>query len=250
MKTIYSVIYKAKVREGSSVKEVIQNLSVLGNTSIEKAEVIVASEKPRVLKNCVSRAIAEKYASKFLDIGMEVEISESLQKIKKSTEKGSGTNATKKPSSKLKDGQELATRGSRFSASIIDAITVTPIVWLIMYFTGGYDGFAEGQLPSLLYTLTFGLIGTATFLLIHGKLLLRDGQTWGKRLENIKIVTIEDKHANLSTLSKRYVFYWGLPLIPIVGHFISMINILFIFSKSKRCIHDYIGNTKVVQANK
>jgi uncharacterized RDD family membrane protein YckC len=35
--------------------------------------------------------------------------------------------------------------------------------------------------------------------------------------------------------------------IPVVGQIFSFINILFIFTKEKRCIHDLVAKTKVVQ---
>lgn len=145
---------------------------------------------------------------------------------------------------------ELATRGSRLVAAIIDTLTILPITMPLMYFTGGFEGISEGLKPSFEYTLTMAVISTALFLGIHGKIILRDGQTWGKRFQKIKIVTINGGHANLKTLAKRYGFYWGIPQLPVVGQFISTINILFIFTKSKRCLHDRIGGTKVVKSDK
>jgi len=48
-------------------------------------------------------------------------------------------------------------------------------------------------------------------------------------------------------LIKRYVLYMGLGLVPVVGSFLSIINVLFIFSSSKRCLHDRFANTRVVR---
>ncbi|MFT2089957.1 RDD family protein [Paraglaciecola sp. 2405UD69-4] len=145
---------------------------------------------------------------------------------------------------------ELASRGARFLASIIDSLTILPISLTIMYLTGGFEGIAEGQQLSILYTLTLALVSTVIFLLIHGKIMLRDGQTWGKKSQSIKIVTVDGEHADLKTLAKRYGFYWVIPQIPLVGQFINLVNVLFIFSKSKRCIHDHVGGTKVIKAHK
>ncbi len=143
----------------------------------------------------------------------------------------------------------LASRWSRLGASLIDTITIMPILLPLMYFTGGFDGIAEGKQPSMTYSLVFGLVGIVIFMLIHGYFLISNGQTLGKKALNIKIVTIDDQHAGISTLAKRYGFYWFIPQIPVIGQIINMVNVLFIFGKSKRCIHDLVGGTKVVQVN-
>ncbi|NRB39794.1 MAG: RDD family protein [Pseudomonadales bacterium] len=150
----------------------------------------------------------------------------------------------------ITDDRVLASRWSRLWASMLDALTITPITVPLMYFTGGFDGISEGVQPSLSYTLVIALIGAIVFLVIHGKIIIRDGQTWGKKALNIKIVTMSGEHPSIQTLAKRYGFYWGVPQIPTIGQFLSIINILFIFSKSKRCIHDHVAGTRVVEANK
>ena len=148
------------------------------------------------------------------------------------------------------EGSELASRWSRAWASLIDALTIIPITIPLMYFSGGFDGILDGVQPALSYTLSIALIGTVIFLVIHGKIMVRDGQTWGKKAQNIKIVTMEGEHASLTVLAKRYGFYWCIPQIPFVGQLINMVNILFIFTKSKRCLHDHVAGTKVVNVNK
>lgn len=141
----------------------------------------------------------------------------------------------------------LANRSSRFWAAIIDGLTVIPVTLPLMYFTGGFDEITGGIAPSFVYTLIMALIGTAAFLVIHGKILIRDGQTWGKKALNIKIVTMDDQHPDVITLVKRFGFYWLLPQIPVIGQVVSTVNILFIFTTSRRCLHDRIAATKVVK---
>jgi len=148
------------------------------------------------------------------------------------------------------DDSVLASRWSRLWASLIDCLTIAPITILLMYYSAGFDGVLEGIEPSQAYTLTIALISTVIFLIIHGKFIVRDGQTLGKKAQNIKIVTTAGQHADIPVLAKRYGFYWCIPQIPVIGAIINIVNILFIFSKSKRCLHDYVGGTKVVIANK
>lgn len=146
------------------------------------------------------------------------------------------------------DNSALASRWSRLLAAIIDGLTIMPITVGLMYFTGGFSGVSEGIQPGLLYTFAIGIVGIFAFLIIHGSILLRDGQSWGKKAVNIKIVTADEQHADFAVLAKRYGFYWLTAYIPIIGGLLSFMNIVFIFSKTKRCIHDRIADTKVVNA--
>jgi len=115
-----------------------------------------------------------------------------------------------------------------------------------MYFTGGLSNLEAGP-PDLLYSFLLGLAGIVAFVLINGKFLLSNGQTIGKKLLKIKIVTTESKYANLSALAKRYGFNWAIALVPVLGQLLALINIVFIFGKTKRCLHDFVGGTKVVK---
>ena len=140
----------------------------------------------------------------------------------------------------------LAGRWSRLWASMIDGLTMIPFMLPLMYYTGGFDGIKEGVQPSFVYSVMITLVAGLLFFVVHGKFMLADGQTLGKKALGIKIVTIGGHHADALTLAKRYGFYWFLPLIPVVGQLINLINILFVFSKSKRCLHDHSGGTKVI----
>lgn len=164
----------------------------------------------------------------------------------------------KAPESDLNIPQEgqgiLASRWARLGGSLIDSILVMCITFPLMFLTGGFDGFTTGvdgqppAPPSLLYGFVIGIAGIMAFLLINIKFLLSDGQTIGKKLVSTRIVTNSNQKASGMTLLKRYGFYWVTALIPVIGGFLSIVNILFIFGKTKRCLHDYVGGTKVVKA--
>jgi uncharacterized RDD family membrane protein YckC len=147
------------------------------------------------------------------------------------------------------DGRQLASRWSRLGACLLDALTVLPITLPLMYFTGGFEGAMNGVQPSMLYSLAITLAGVVWFLLIHGYFIVRDGQTLGKKALGIGIVTLDGKLAPISLLAARYGFYWLTPIIPIIGSILSLVNAVFIFSKTKRCLHDRIGGTKVVRVD-
>jgi uncharacterized RDD family membrane protein YckC len=143
----------------------------------------------------------------------------------------------------------LATRWQRLWASLIDSLTIMIITLPLMYFTGMFEMVAEGRQPGAIYNLMIALAGIAFFFAINYKPLITQGQTIGKKLLSIKIVDLEEELPTGKSLLARYAAYFGFGQIPIVGPLVSIVNILFIFGKEKRCGHDYIAKTKVVQAD-
>jgi len=141
----------------------------------------------------------------------------------------------------------LASRGRRFGASLIDGLIFIPITVGAMYLTGGFDSIANGEQPSFGYSLLLSAITLCIFIALNGHFLLRDGQTLGKKALGIKIVTQDDLPVALGGLCRRYAVYWGLPLIPVIGAILNLINLLVIFGDSHRCGHDRVGGTKVIE---
>lgn len=143
----------------------------------------------------------------------------------------------------------LASRWSRLFASILDGFVIMAITLPVMYVTGGFEGLSEGIQPSIGYTLSMGILGLAVFVLANGKFLLNDGQTIGKKALGIKIVDLDGALPDVKQhLVKRYAVYFIPGQIPIIGQLFSMINILFVFGKEKRCVHDIVAGTKVVNS--
>lgn len=160
-------------------------------------------------------------------------------------------NVYKAPESELtppdESSSELAPRGRRLLASIIDSLIVGVVTVPVMYLTGGFDGVSEGQQPSFLYALIIGFVSIAVFLAINFNLLKSSGQTVGKRALKIKIVTLDGELPEVGNhLLKRYAVFMLSGQIPFIGQYLSLINVLFIFGRERRCVHDHIAGTKVV----
>src|SRR3546814_7089520 len=91
-------------------------------------------------------------------------------------------------------GDELAGRGARLGAAIIDAIILMVILGPLTYM-GGYwqaameAGQAGGQLP-FGTTLMWAVIGFVVFAIVQAFPLNASGQTWGKKLLKNKIVDL------------------------------------------------------------
>lgn len=144
--------------------------------------------------------------------------------------------------------QLLASRWARLGASIIDTIIMMVVIIPLMYFTGGFDGIAEGTQPGFIYTLVIGLVGFVVFFVINYRFLVTNGQTIGKKVLEIKIVDLNGNTPVFQPqLLIRYAVYLLPGQIPVAGQIFSLVNVLFIFGKEKRCIHDLAAKTRVVK---
>ncbi|QLC74860.1 RDD family protein [Pseudomonas sp. LPB0260] len=141
-----------------------------------------------------------------------------------------------------------ASRWKRLGASLIDTLTIMIVTLPAMYFTGGFDRISEGVSPSTTYSLVMAALGLIIFFALNTRLLIKSGQTLGKKVVGIKIVDLDgDIPTFKKHLAKRYAVFFLPGQIPVAGQFISIVNILFIFGKQKRCAHDYIAGTKVIE---
>ena len=147
----------------------------------------------------------------------------------------------------------LASRLSRLIASIIDGIALGVIFVVLALIhgaaTGSFETFFEDEINFVedgILTVFAGLI----FVRLNASLIARKGQTIGKKLLAIQVV---DHQANKplsfwNFVLRRYSILLLLPVIPVVGVFASMIETLFIFRVDRRCLHDLVAGTKVVNA--
>ena len=148
---------------------------------------------------------------------------------------------------------ELAGRGSRLGAVIIDSVIIIPTFIGIAMITGFWDEImprmASGIPLSLKENLIMFLVGQSIFLILNGSFLANYGQTIGKRVMKIKIVDMEGNNLGLIKLySLRYLTFSLFSQIPVAGGLISLVNVLFIFGKERRCLHDRLAGTQVLQA--
>lgn len=142
-----------------------------------------------------------------------------------------------------------AGRGKRLGAVLLDGliylIWVVPVIWAASM-TGAVDkGLKPGAPMAALMILGIGLL--VVIFVINCVLLHRHGQTIGKRVLDIAIVRTDGSRMGLL----RYLFLRVLPLgllgaIPYVGWLVQLGDPLWIFGKEKRCLHDLVADTIVV----
>jgi uncharacterized RDD family membrane protein YckC len=161
------------------------------------------------------------------------------------------------------DSAERATRGARFGAKFIDGLcwTVPFIPSYLAAWPMIVSGAKAGGRPSMgIIGIWTVLSGTGIAFYIGGLLVLglivitavlihRNGQTIGKKCLGIKIVRADGSRATLARIfGLRYLVTTLLSFIPGLGSLFVLVDILFIFGKPQRCIHDYIADTIVVKA--
>jgi len=106
------------------------------------------------------------------------------------------------------------------------------------------------QTASLVEMVGHGVAGIVIFLVLHGYFLATRGQTIGKIAAGVRIV---DFHTGqLLSFGKliglRVIPVWVAAVVPFAGGCLALIDILFIFGNDRRCVHDLIAGTKVVEA--
>ena len=148
------------------------------------------------------------------------------------------------------EGLELAGRGVRLLACILDGVIAFLMIYLpaliVMVATGQIDlstssvDFTPASLAGLLC-----LIGFIAWLWITALLVARNGQTLGKRVLEIKVVRSDGSPASLSRIFVlRNLLNWLLGIIPLY----VLVDHLFIFGVRQQCIHDLLADTIVVKA--
>ena len=75
-------------------------------------------------------------------------------------------------------------------------------------------------------------------------MLTRSGQTLGKRAVRIRIVRMDtgENGGFVTNVMMRTVLSWILSMIPFYG----LVDTIFIFRPDRRCVHDHIAGTRVV----
>ena len=171
---------------------------------------------------------------------------------------------------------ELATIKERVFARVIDNLIrnftffgILTLIWVIMTLTGdtaeslgdwlvlvveeddGYSLFSINLFdPNIYLAIPFS---HGLFLLLHGVLLHRYGQTIGKRLLKIAIVDA-DTHKRVPLLRLvvfRYVI-WDVPWLfnSLFNWCIRLVDLAFGLRADRRTLHDMTTNTIVVKVNR
>jgi len=150
-------------------------------------------------------------------------------------------------------GFVLAERGTRLGAAILDSIIFVVMVYLPIFVAAFASGALQAtsaeapEVPPMLgvVMLVVAVIGLIVWLGITIKFMLANGQSIGKKICGIKVVRRDGARVSLSRLIwLRNVVNGLLGLIPLYG----IIDSLVIFGEARRCLHDHIADTIVINA--
>lgn len=141
----------------------------------------------------------------------------------------------------------LAGRGARLGAVLLDVLVlvVCLLPGIIVGVTGGDNNDTTKAIAGLLC-----LVGFIAVAAVQIYLLSTRGQTIGKKFVGVKIVKYADSappgfvHACLL----RAIVPAFINMVPLVGYIFPIVDACLIFSQERRCIHDLIAGTKVVNA--
>jgi uncharacterized RDD family membrane protein YckC len=154
------------------------------------------------------------------------------------------------PAPEDESSSRLATRTERWWAAFIDGLISIAIIGPLQYKFGFFDHFPNIHKPTPLVTATWGAVGFAIYCVVHGYFLFKYSQTVGKRLLHIRVENLSDgqRTPGWSLLLLRSLPITLVSQIPIVGPWLGIFDVVFIFRKNKRCLHDYVAGTVVVKA--
>ncbi len=144
---------------------------------------------------------------------------------------------------------ELAGRGARLGAAMIDGILQMLVIFPLLFLFGVVSNFSDFATFGLLANLLILSGSVVVYIVLNGYLLKQNGQTIGKKLVGVRIVDLNGKLPALQDiLIKRQLPWFFVSIIPVIGQFLPLVNILFIFRADRRCLHDQIAGTKVIVA--
>jgi len=157
------------------------------------------------------------------------------------------------------DGARLAGRWPRLGAVLIDGLLL--FVALIPAMISGYGTIraaaASGQTVSSLWWLNAGALSIVSVLawlaveVFQAYLICTTGQTIGKRLLALKIVRIDGGDVKFldGVLLRRWLLM-AASWIPRVGMVFWLVDVLFIFRGDRRCLHDLLAKTRVIELSR
>lgn len=157
----------------------------------------------------------------------------------------------------MTDQRPLAGLIRRPIATIIDFILIPVFAFLLMLVSGAMEH-AEAYAGNQMIIRPI-ILGIASYLLVNGWLLLTKGQTVGKALMGLTILSEKtNEKASLRSLLIRALFFPTLYLVipailGITAFFlpwlvlIVLIDQMFIFGEKRQCLHDIICGTSIVR---
>lgn len=141
----------------------------------------------------------------------------------------------------------LASPGSRLMAQLINGAIVSivcfvPLLCIVML--SDYDSRPNENLVVMLATLGV-LVACTVWVGVNLFYLHREGQSVGKKIMGIRIVRTSGEPADIGRLL--FLRYLVPAFIGQLCGVFSLVDALMVFSADRRCIHDHMADTIVVE---
>lgn len=149
--------------------------------------------------------------------------------------------------------QQLASRLSRLGAILVDGLVALPAGAVLMVGAALVDdGPRRNQAQNIAGVLII-LLGVSLVLAINiyqWYMISKTGQSIGKKSLGIRIVHYDTGQVPgfVHGVLLRLWVPGMIAAIPCVGPFFALIDPLMIFGEERRCLHDYLATTAVVEA--
>ncbi len=144
---------------------------------------------------------------------------------------------------------QLAERGSRLMATLVDSILYGAPLIPGLILTGAAQGDAEaGAFGSLVFL--GGMLVTLAICVYQWVKLSTTGQTLGKRWMGVRVVRVDGQPIGFASAVALRLWLPGLiQAVPFIGSIFGLVNVLFIFGQERRCLHDLMAGTRVIVAS-
>ena len=140
-----------------------------------------------------------------------------------------------------------ASHGKRLAAVCIDWFIMIVCLTPVVEYLGLMEIVEKKQAIPMELAIKMLAFQYGIFLAINVGFLYSYGQTIGKRFMRIAIVNIDgSRPALLPLILNRYVSQWAMGLFPVLGPFLRLLDWTLIFREDKRCLHDLIAKTRVI----
>ena len=155
---------------------------------------------------------------------------------------------------------DLASRWQRLGAALLDFLPT--VAALVPFFIGIMTKALSGQaiaapdgVNPLTPFLAAGRLGVVSLVLLtvvlatQWTLLGVRGQTLGKIVARIRVVRVDGSRASFlhTVVARNWPFFLCGLFLGNAGSIVGTLDMLFVFRRDKRCLHDLMAGTKVVR---
>jgi uncharacterized RDD family membrane protein YckC len=142
---------------------------------------------------------------------------------------------------------KLASRMRRLFAAMIDSSISSTFIIPIMMVLGVHHEFSASNGLSIATNAKIAATAYMVWFGLNAVPLHLRAQSLGKMMLGIMIVDEDSKPAPLLRIAvDRTLSIQIIALIPIVGAVIAAVDTLMIFRADRRCLHDHIARTRVI----